>query len=102
MRTTRLTHALYMIISSPSYSANVMKLAIVTKDSLDRMAALAVELFKAVPNKNLPAQVFPNNPYPSELHMVSLIYVSVLPCPFSVLRRTRCICTSGTIGSIRY
>lgn len=54
-----------------SYSANVMKLAIVTKEPLEQMAALVIELFRRVHNKNLQPQVFPSDPYDVEVHQVN-------------------------------
>ena len=53
-----------------SYSANVMKLVLVSNESLDVLAARAIEHFSSVVNKNLPAQVFPGYPYDLSLQRV--------------------------------
>ncbi|OAD77934.1 ubiquinol-cytochrome c reductase core subunit 1 [Phycomyces blakesleeanus NRRL 1555(-)] len=47
------------------YSANIMKLCILGKDSLDCLTELAVDKFKEVPNKNISPPQFPDSPLTS-------------------------------------
>ncbi|GAA5996471.1 uncharacterized protein JCM10292_007631 [Rhodotorula paludigena] len=48
------------------YSANLCKLAVVTKDSLDETTATIVSQFAAVPNRTLSPPSFPGSPYTSD------------------------------------
>ena len=47
------------------YSANLMKVVVYSKESLDTMEAWVAEKFSAVPNQDLPRSVFPSDPYGS-------------------------------------
>jgi len=47
------------------YSANVMKLVILGKESLDELEGLLYKYFADIPNKNITCPIFPGNPYPS-------------------------------------
>ena len=45
------------------YSANRMKVVLYSKEALDVQQAWVTEKFSAVPNQDLPRQVFPSDPY---------------------------------------
>ena len=49
------------------YSANMMKLAVLGKESLDDLEAMVTEIFSAVPDKGIKAPEFPGTPYTSDL-----------------------------------
>ncbi|KAM0792238.1 hypothetical protein ACM66B_004933 [Microbotryomycetes sp. NB124-2] len=48
-----------------NYSANICKLVVLSKDSLDNLEKTVVEKFSAAPNKNLKPAEFPGSPYTS-------------------------------------
>jgi insulysin len=45
------------------YSSNLMRLAVIGRESLDELTALVEGLFSAVQNKNIPTPIFPDHPY---------------------------------------
>lgn len=45
------------------YSANLMRLSIYGSESLDQLEAWAVEKFSDIPNKEIPRQVYPTDPF---------------------------------------
>jgi insulysin len=50
------------------YSANIMKLVLLGKESLDELEELAIKYFSAIENKNIQVPQFPGKPYgPDEL-----------------------------------
>jgi insulysin len=48
------------------YSANLMSLAVLGRQSLDELEQLVVPLFAAVPNRDVPLPTWPHEPYPAE------------------------------------
>lgn len=55
------------------YSANVMKLAIVSKEPLEMSIGRAVQLFSEVSNRNLQPTVFPSDTYDSSRFMTQTV-----------------------------
>jgi insulysin len=58
------------------YSANLMKVVVYSKESLDTMEGWVLQKFSAVPNKDLKRAVFPADPFgPAQLQQ----YLEVVP-----------------------
>jgi insulysin len=70
------THDLVVQFYHKHYSANLMKVVLYSKESLDTMEGWVTEKFSAVPNKDLPRPVFPSDPFgPTEVKK----YLEVVP-----------------------
>lgn len=58
------------------YSANVMKVVVYGKESLEKLEKWVVDKFSEVPNKNLSRTIFPSDPFgPSQVQK----YLEVVP-----------------------
>ena len=67
------------------YSANLMSLAVLGRQSLDDLEQLVVPLFAAVPNRDVPRPSWPILPYPDE----SLRrHLRVVPVKYAIAQRT--------------
>lgn len=58
------------------YSANIMKLVILGKESIDELRAIVDEYFSTVPNFDLAKPKFPGNPFPSPTHSCKMLQIS--------------------------
>jgi len=58
------------------YSANIMKLVLLGKESLSELKSMAEEYFSAVPNFDLEPPKFPGNPYPKNSHTRKLLQIN--------------------------
>lgn len=65
---------IYSPLTTPlhSYSANLMKLCVTSRDPLDSTLNKVLHYFSEVGNRNIPPTIFPEDPYPDTLHMVSV------------------------------
>lgn len=60
------------------YSANIMKLVILGKESLDQLTQWVVEKFSAIKNKNVPIPTFDGHPLTeNELLVRQIIYIYI-------------------------
>lgn len=60
----------FMKFHEKYYSANVMKLVVLGRESLDELQSWVLELFNGVKNKDLPDPVFDGQPFGDEQLMV--------------------------------
>lgn len=65
----------FMKFHEKYYSANVMKLVVLGRESLDELETWAEELFKDVKNKDLPDPAFDGEPLGEDHLMVSCIHL---------------------------